>query len=1193
MKPILPNSSRKEERRHARHGRYAVGVVFLLVTALATGDLLEVAPYFAALVRHPLFPFFHEAHDLLALIVALYAAHWLGPTVGQWAVVWFLALHAPYFYLTLPTELPEFARFVLLVLVASFGVHIITLHHRLEGQLNSLAATLETQRAAEACRAQEADTLRQAGAVVAATLRPGEAIERILEQLMRVVPYDSASVLLWAEAAGRPGEGHLEIVGGRGWPDPAVVVGLHFPVPGDNPNTAVIQQRRPHILGDAPAAHAPFREDPHNHIHSWLGVPLIVRERVIGMLAVDSARSYYFTSEHARLASAFADQVGIAIENARLVEAEHKRLEELTVLYTLATAGVEATNVDTLITHAIQIIGDILHPDYFGVGLVDEAAGVLRVCRSTQKDALIERLTVPMEQGVTGQVVATGVPRRISDVSREPVYLPVNLGTRSELCVPLVGAQRRDIQLPALGPQAQVNLPAPVSGGQRVIGVINIESTGLNAFSEADEHLMTAFAGQLATAIEKVRLFQAEQRRREAAAALLEIAEVAGSSLELVQVLKLIARQTAKACRANRSTIFLLDEAGEFLRPVMSQFADGHANPEQWQIFKATTADRVDVVPLFRDAIRKRRPTLLDDAMRTDLVPLKWTQPFSIQRMLAVPLVSHDRVIGLMALDHTDPRREFTPEQIDLALTIGGQVATSIENAQLYAQAQQRLDELRRLHQAGQALSADLSFEAVLNAVADHLIAALEVESCTISSWDVTHNELVTLLDRDPEPTAQVPTGSRFRLSDYPYYSVLLRENRPLVFQRDEPTLDGLLRRWLDAYRWRSLLTVPLLNKGQVIGLIELGERRRERGFTTDETRLAESLASQAAVAIENARLYAEAQRRAEQLHALHEASRALASDLHLESILHTLVEAARRLTNARYGALAVLDTSGNLARFYTLGLTEADQQRIGEPPRGQGLLGVILRDGIPMRVDDLARHPRTAGFPLYHPLMKSFLGAPIAARGKVIGSLYLTDKANDRPFTQEDEDVIVGLAADAAIAIENARLFGEVQQLAITDSLTGLHNRHHFFELAEHEFQRARRYGRALSVIMLDIDHFKQVNDTYSHAVGDQVLRVVAERCRESLRDIDFMGRYGGEEFAVLLPESDTEGARNAAERLRRCVAESPVETARGRLSVTISLGVVTIAVGFLDLVALLDRADAAMYAAKKAGRNRVETMK
>ena len=133
-----------------------------------------------------------------------------------------------------------------------------------------------------------------------------------------------------------------------------------------------------------------------------------------------------------------------------------------------------------------------------------------------------------------------------------------------------------------------------------------------------------------------------------------------------------------------------------------------------------------------------------------------------------------------------------------------------------------------------------------------------------------------------------------------------------------------------------------------------------------------------------------------------------------------------------------------------------------------------------------------------------------------------------------------------------------EVQRLAITDSLTGLYNRRHFFELAEHELQRARRYRRFLSAMMLDIDHFKQVNDTYGHAVGDHVLKEVADCCRQAMRKEDVLGRYGGDEFAIMLPESDLVTTCQVAERLRQSIAQKTIETEVGPVTVTVSLGVI-----------------------------------
>jgi len=170
-------------------------------------------------------------------------------------------------------------------------------------------------------RAQEAETLRQAASVVTSTLQQDEAIELILQQLARVVPHDSASVQLLYE-------GYMEIVGGLGWPDPQAVVGMRFPIPGDNPNTLVVQQRQPQILGDAPAVYPNFRQEPHAHIRSWLGVPLVIHDQVIGMLAVEKKNPDYFTSDHVRLVTAFSDEVAIAIENTRLYKAVQQELDE-------------------------------------------------------------------------------------------------------------------------------------------------------------------------------------------------------------------------------------------------------------------------------------------------------------------------------------------------------------------------------------------------------------------------------------------------------------------------------------------------------------------------------------------------------------------------------------------------------------------------------------------------------------------------------------------------------------------------------------------------------------------------------------------------------------------------------------------------------------------------------------------------
>lgn len=174
-------------------------------------------------------------------------------------------------------------------------------------------------------------------------------------------------------------------------------------------------------------------------------------------------------------------------------------------------------------------------------------------------------------------------------------------------------------------------------------------------------------------------------------------------------------------------------------------------------------------------------------------------------------------------------------------------------------------------------------------------------------------------------------------------------------------------------------------------------------------------------------------------------------------------------------------------------------------------------------------------------------------------------------------------------------RVEAELERLANTDPLTDLYNRRHFFELAQREYDRAVRYGRALTVLMVDLDHFKAINDSHGHATGDQVLAALSATIRRTLRGVDVVGRYGGEEFCIAMAETDAESALPTAERLRQCIESERFETSAGGISMTISIGLATFVPGLSSAQCTLDKllgqADQALYRAKRAGRNRVET--
>jgi diguanylate cyclase (GGDEF)-like protein len=217
------------------------------------------------------------------------------------------------------------------------------------------------------------------------------------------------------------------------------------------------------------------------------------------------------------------------------------------------------------------------------------------------------------------------------------------------------------------------------------------------------------------------------------------------------------------------------------------------------------------------------------------------------------------------------------------------------------------------------------------------------------------------------------------------------------------------------------------------------------------------------------------------------------------------------------------------------------------------------------------------------------FWGVPMLVGDKVIGVIAIQDGERDGVYDRERQELLTTIALQAAVGLENSRLFTETERLARTDELTGLANRRYLFEVGARELSRARRFGHPLSALVLDIDHFKDVNDMHGHPAGDRVLQALARCCLAEVRDTDLVARYGGEEIVILFVETDLAGARTSAERLRERVAQTVFATDQGPLSVTISVGLAGAQLESDGFTTLFARADSALYAAKQAGRNRV----
>jgi len=251
------------------------------------------------------------------------------------------------------------------------------------------------------------------------------------------------------------------------------------------------------------------------------------------------------------------------------------------------------------------------------------------------------------------------------------------------------------------------------------------------------------------------------------------------------------------------------------------------------------------------------------------------------------------------------------------------------------------------------------------------------------------------------------------------------------------------------------------------------------------------------------------------------------------------------------------------------------------------GLFGRVLESDCSICIPDLHNDTSTDYDHFGSPVsVRSVLAAPMRLRGLVVGMIS-TQSYRPNSYTEEDRPLLEMLASYAAIALDNAALFQNVQRMAITDPLTGLFNRRHLFELGQREFVRARRFNRPLAALMVDIDFFKQVNDRYSHSIGDRALIRLSQVMRRAIREIDIVGRYGGDEFTIFLPEAGEGTALEIAMRLHQEVKATFENASLPRL--TVSIGAATLIPAHADFNDLVHAADLALYQAKKAGRDRV----
>lgn len=367
-----------------------------------------------------------------------------------------------------------------------------------------------------------------------------------------------------------------------------------------------------------------------------------------------------------------------------------------------------------------------------------------------------------------------------------------------------------------------------------------------------------------------------------------------------------------------------------------------------------------------------------------------------------------------------------------------------------------------------------------------------------------------------------------------------------------------------------------------------------DRKLSQEDIKIIHVLCNYIEVTLENHALHLAADKKMEEiLTSISELSKSIAPVLNWEELLQTILEKSIQLLKAEQGSLMLLNhETAELfveAKKSIDNIVKANMKlRLGE-----GIAGKVLKNGEPLLVKDVEKDPRTTqkNKPRYK--TKSFVSIPIKIEDRISGVLNISDKITGEVFDENDLKFIQSFSTNAAIAIERSLLYKrteELKKLSITDPLTGILNRRYLNNRLSEEISRFKRHKQSFSFLMLDIDGFKEYNDTYGHITGDRALKNLATTLTLSLRSIDILARFGGDEFVIILPQTTKRAAINIANRLRKNIEKTYIPYQQELpFNITVSIGLTSYPEDASSAPELLEKTDHALLLAKKEGRNRL----
>ena len=960
---------------------------------------------------------------------------------------------------------------------------------------------------------------------------------------------------------------------------------------------AVVRRKKPLFIEDA--ASSPLISDwwiKEFGLKSLVAYPLRVKGKAIGAMTVDTEDdSVRFPQEELVALSAVATQVAVIIENAHLYEREQRqreRSEQMTKVLAAASSTLSLRQVCVKICEAAlpMTVGDtiaifLIKED--GTGFVPMSS----VGNYTREDTKLF-LSPPAD------IIASASYR---------------LGERmlTKLRKPFVADDIRDSPFTHkwwsenFGLKSIAYYPLIVKG--RIIGQMTV--TGAEhqrKFSEDEIQSLNAVAKQAAIIIENARLYERERRQRQRSEQVARVFTAASSTLSLREVCGKICETALELTAADNVSIFLTRDDNKSFMPVGSVGGGGLDEMKTFLSPPREVTSNAGVHRFSRMLAKRRKPLIVDDATIPPYADTWWVRTFGLKSLAYYPLRTKDKAIGFMCVAAIGQRKEFAREEIDTLSAVATQAAVIIENARLFEQQQAQKQRSEALVNILAAAASTLSLKKVLamlcQAAVD--ISVADRASIFLMAEDGSHLEPVMAMGADDPTLWEKFRNPRPGFESAPeslhLFQAMTTMEEPVVWE-DAPSSPMLDKWWVETFAIKSLVQYPLRVKGQTIGMMTVDAYKHAVHFPKEEIDTLAAVAKQAGVIIENARTYEREQEQRQRAEALVDVLTTAASALGLNKVLVKICQTAVDMSVAERCSIFIMDENGRLKPMMSLGVEDPalwERFRNSQAVAGVDANSLDLRRFYaavtkleePVVIEDAPSSPLIPKWWLEAFQVKSLVHYPLRIKDRTIGLMTVDSFQKQVHFPKEELTTLAAIAKQAAVVIESARLRDQLQEQAITDHVTGLFNHRHIFQRMDEEYARAARSKSTFAVMMMDVDKFKDFNDTFGHMQGDEALRFIGQKLLETMRSTDIVGRYGGDEFLAILPDTTRQQAEEAGQRIITMLAETPfsAEGSSERVNLAMSVGIASYPSDTVARDELLMLADAALYEAKRLGGSR-----